>query len=54
MKPEVPGSNSDTKVFVNNYTCSRVMAYVYDLCMFIRYLVSITLFLKVLKKLDNW
>jgi hypothetical protein len=40
-------------VFVmNNYTCSRVMAvciyyyqyilYMYDLCMFIRYLVSIT------------
>jgi hypothetical protein len=37
---------------MNNYTCSRVMAvyiyyyqynlYMYDLCMFIRYLVSVT------------
>jgi hypothetical protein len=43
-------------VFVmNNHTCSRVMAdiyyyqynlYMYDLCMFIRYLVSITQVLK--------
>jgi hypothetical protein len=50
---------------INNYTCSRVMAVyiyyyqynlnLYDLCMFILYLVSIT---RVLKDtsfgLDNW
>jgi hypothetical protein len=46
-----------SRVFVmNNYTCSRVMAvyiyyyqynlYMYDLCIFIRYLVSITQVLK--------
>jgi hypothetical protein len=52
---------------MNNYTCSRDMAvyiyeyyyqynlYMYDLCMFIRYLVSITQVLKDTEfGLDNW
>jgi hypothetical protein len=62
MKPKVPVSNPGVFV-MNNYTCSRVMAvyiyyyqynlYMYDLCIFIRYLAFIT---QVPKDtgLDNW